>query len=191
MLQDYPHELDRLAGWLELKARESGFTVQRKIIICVVPDPLAREVQVRASFSQHSPGVLHTAQIVGQPAGKCPVCLPQLPKAFLIVNGLSIYTLNQPVINIGRDPASDIYLEDKRISRRHAQLRLIRNRFVIFDLGSRGGTYVNGLPVSSFVLKPGDVISLADIPLVYGQDGEQGGELTQELPAEPGNPEVL
>ena len=45
---------------------------------------------------------------------------------------------------------------------------LIQGRFVIFDLDSMGGTFVNDVAVSSHVLNPGDVIRLAGVPLVYG-----------------------
>ena len=61
-------------------------------------------------------------------------------------------------------------IDDPRISRSHAQLRAIKGRFVIFDLNSTGGTFVNAQRTSQSVLYPGDVISLAGVPLVFGQD---------------------
>jgi hypothetical protein len=41
---------------------------------------------------------------------------------------------------------------------------------MIFDLQSSGGTYLNGEPITQAELNPGDVISLAGVPMVYGQD---------------------
>jgi pSer/pThr/pTyr-binding forkhead associated (FHA) protein len=52
----------------------------------------------------------------------------------------------------------------------HAQLRAIRGRYVIFDLGSSGGTFINGVRLGQSTLAPGDVISLAGVNLVFGQD---------------------
>jgi pSer/pThr/pTyr-binding forkhead associated (FHA) protein len=51
---------------------------------------------------------------------------------------------------------------------------------LIFDLNSTGGTYVNGQRTSQSVLYPGDVISLAGLPIIFGQDnpplaGSAGG----------------
>jgi pSer/pThr/pTyr-binding forkhead associated (FHA) protein len=74
------------------------------------------------------------------------------------------------VINIGRRLDNQLVIDDPRISRSHAQLRAIKGRFVIFDLNSTGGTFVNGERTSQSVMYPGDVISLAGVPLVYGQD---------------------
>jgi pSer/pThr/pTyr-binding forkhead associated (FHA) protein len=114
-----------------------------------------------------------------------------VPNAFLIVNGLSTYPLTQMVINIGCDPTNQLVLEDPRVSRMHAQLRFITDRFVIFDLDSKEGTFVNGVSITSHVLNPGDVIMLAGVPLVYGQETSSQLGYTQELPTEPPTPEVL
>jgi hypothetical protein len=90
--------------------------------------------------------------------------------AFIIVNGLDTIILTQPVFNIGRRLENDLVIEDPRISREHAQIRLVKGQFVIFDLDSSGGTFVNSIRVTQQPLFPGDVISLAGIPLVYGVD---------------------
>lgn len=100
---------------------------------------------------------------------------------FLIVNGTQTFILDRPVINIGRRPDNNLVIEDARVSRLHAQLRVIRGQFVIFDLGSTGGTCVNNNRISQAPLFPGDVISLAGVPLIFGQDPIPPSE-TQRLP---------
>jgi hypothetical protein len=90
--------------------------------------------------------------------------------AFLIVDGIKVFPLLESVINIGRRLDNKLVIDDPRISRNHAQLRAIKGRYVIFDLNSTGGTFVNGQRTSQSVLYPGDVISLAGVPLVFGQD---------------------
>lgn len=92
------------------------------------------------------------------------------PNAFVIVNGLETILLTQSVMNIGRRLENDLVIEDPRISREHAQIRAVKGQYVIFDLNSSGGTFVNSIRVSQQPLFPGDVISLAGIPLVYGED---------------------
>jgi len=103
--------------------------------------------------------------------------------AFVIINGLETYPLNQPVINIGRRLENDLVIEDPRISREHAQIRAVKGQYVIFDLNSTGGTFVNSVRVTRQPLFPGDVISLAGVPLVYGQDSPLAN--TQTGPVEP------
>ena len=90
--------------------------------------------------------------------------------AFLIIDGVKVFPLKEPVINIGRRLDNQLVIDDPRISRTHAQLRSIKGRYVIFDLNSTGGTFVNAQRTSQSVLYPGDVISLAGVPLVFGQD---------------------
>jgi len=90
--------------------------------------------------------------------------------AFLIVEGVKVYPLTLPVVNIGRRLDNQLIIDDPRVSRNHAQLRSIKGRFVVFDLNSTGGTFVNGQRASQSVLYPGDVISLAGVTLIFGQD---------------------
>ncbi len=90
--------------------------------------------------------------------------------AFLIVEGGRIFPLSQVVINIGRRVDNHLTIEDPRVSRLHAQLRVIKGQFVLFDLNSTGGTSVNGKRIKKASLNPGDVVSLAGVLLVYGQD---------------------
>ncbi|MBX3038092.1 MAG: FHA domain-containing protein [Anaerolineales bacterium] len=90
--------------------------------------------------------------------------------AFLIVEGVKVFPLTVNVINIGRRLDNQLIIDDPRVSRNHAQLRSIKGRFVVFDLNSTGGTFVNGQRTSQSVLYPGDVISLAGVALIFGQD---------------------
>ena len=90
--------------------------------------------------------------------------------AFLIVEGVKVFPLKQSVVNIGRRLDNTLVIDDPRVSRNHAQLRSIKGRYVLFDLNSTGGTFVNGQRASQSVLYPGDVISLAGVALIFGQD---------------------
>lgn len=93
--------------------------------------------------------------------------------AYLLLEGSGEFALHQSVINIGRRLDNDLVLEDPRVSRKHAQLRAIGHRFMLFDLNSSGGTYVNGLSISQSLLSPGDVISLGGVSMVFGQEQVQ------------------
>ena len=69
----------------------------------------------------------------------------QVPQnSFVIVNGKTTYPLKKAIINIGRMSTNDICLSDLHVSRKHIQLRVVEGNFILFDLGSVGGTFVNG-----------------------------------------------
>ena len=96
-----------------------------------------------------------------------PVRIPE--DAFVIVDGIKVIPLSSPLIRIGRRLENNLVLDDPRVSRTHAELLAINGRYVLFDLNSTGGTYVNGVKITQSVVYPGDVISLAGVNLVYGQ----------------------
>jgi pSer/pThr/pTyr-binding forkhead associated (FHA) protein len=95
--------------------------------------------------------------------------------AFLIIGGTKVYSIDQMVVNIGRRLDNQVVIDDPRVSRYHAQIRYVRDKFIVFDLNSTGGTYVNGQRISQSVLYPGDVISLAGMPIIFGQDAPPSG----------------
>ncbi len=97
-----------------------------------------------------------------------PVSVPA--SVYLVIDGRKAIALDQPVISIGRSHENTVVLDDPRVSRKHIEIRVIRDHFVIFDLGSSGGTYVNGQRVSQGMLYPGDLISLAGVNMVFTRD---------------------
>lgn len=89
--------------------------------------------------------------------------------AFLIVDGASVIIIDKPIIMIGRKSSNDIVLNHEHVSRVHAQIRVIEGRYILQDLGSTVGTSVNGKKIDQFTLRPGDVISLGGIPIIFGR----------------------
>lgn len=102
--------------------------------------------------------------------------------AFLIVEGRQHVPLTRPLINLGRNTDNDVVLEAATVSRRHAQIRWRFGRFIIYDLGSRGGTFVNDERVVECVLHPGDIVRLSDRSLIYSEGLSQTQR--RSLPAE-------
>jgi hypothetical protein len=79
------------------------------------------------------------------------------------------FALEGDQLTIGRDSASAVAINDAEISRKHARLTFQGGKYVIEDLGSTNGTFVNGQRlVSAVVLKSGDVVSFGEqIVLMY------------------------
>lgn len=96
------------------------------------------------------------------------------PQLSLRDGSISRKLVLQPVpFTVGRAPESDLVLAQAFISRRHAEITLQDNNFVLRDLGSRHGTYVNGQLVTFHQLRPGDLIkfgSLSGPELRFGED---------------------
>jgi pSer/pThr/pTyr-binding forkhead associated (FHA) protein len=69
------------------------------------------------------------------------------------------------VVTLGRALDNDIVLEDSRVSRYHAELRLEGERCRVRDLRSTNGTLVNGRAIAEVALAPGDLISIGGLEL--------------------------
>ncbi|MBT3390455.1 MAG: FHA domain-containing protein [Chloroflexi bacterium] len=94
------------------------------------------------------------------------------PSAFLIVDGGQIVPLDRAVITIGRKKDNQIIINNPHVSRHHAQIRNVQQRYLLVDLNSKVGCSVNGKRVEQALLKPGDVISIGGVPLIFGQGAD-------------------
>lgn len=102
---------------------------------------------------------------------------PELALVFL--NGQrrgEIIPLRSRTLLIGRSQASDIVLDDRRVSSKHAEISRRREGVFIKDLGSKNGTYVNDSKVEEKVLNDGDIIRIGGYYFQFGglQALEQG-----------------
>jgi hypothetical protein len=142
--------------------------------VTLASDPTLASREIRA-ISWHSRDPLAFSAMMETPSD--PTDEPP-PGAFLVVDGKRHFPLSLPVINIGRRLDNHLVLDDPHVSRTHAQLRSQRGKFVLVDLNSTGGTRVNGNVIRQHTLRPGDVITISGIELIYGQDPSGPPEAT-------------
>jgi hypothetical protein len=161
--------LDTLKETIQAVGREADLKFAAPPTLSVSTDASLApgEVRVVASHKVETLGPTN-AVLQNTPSQTDDNIIPE--NAFLIIDGRKVFPLNGLVVNIGRRLENQLAIDDPRISRTHAQLRAIKGRYVIFDLNSTGGTFVNGQRTSQIILYPGDVISLAGVSLVFGQD---------------------
>ncbi len=75
-------------------------------------------------------------------------------------------------VSIGREAGNLVQLEDNEVSRRHAEIRHVGEAFIVGDLKSSNGTYLNEARVERAELSSGDRIRIGRTVLVYAKDGE-------------------
>jgi pSer/pThr/pTyr-binding forkhead associated (FHA) protein len=164
--QKDPRLLEGLTKILRLAAMDTGLQFGAQPVIVLEGDPSLELDEIRAQ-------IVKLTNVADTEAAEPAVIEEETPQgrtAFLIVGGTKVFTITQAVTNIGRRLDNQLIVDDPRVSRYHAQIRYANGRFIIFDLNSTGGTYVNGQRTNQSVLYPGDVISLAGLPIVFGQD---------------------
>lgn len=78
--------------------------------------------------------------------------------------------LTKDTISIGRTPENDIELKDSLISRKHTSIVKKGERYVVYDLGSSNGTFVNRERIEMKPLDDGDVIRVGDSEIHYVEE---------------------
>jgi hypothetical protein len=109
-------------------------------------------------------GVLHPAEMIARGIDRVRGLLQDEPEpeALLALDWSGATT----EVSIGRYRGCDIVFADIGISRRHANLRFRDGRWVLQDLESTNGTFVNGVRIGRYEVRPGDHVALGEKNLV-------------------------
>ncbi len=128
----------------------------------------------RADFLSEAEGIEAPAPpiagIDALPAGSALLVVRRGP------NAGSRFLLDRSTTSAGRHPDSDIFLDDVTVSRRHAEFRREGGEFVVVDVGSLNGTYVNREPVDTAILANGDEVQIGKFRLVFLTGPKQGDD---------------
>jgi hypothetical protein len=127
-------------------------------------------------------GALEAAEGAGGPSlptHEAPVEAVPPGSALLVVkrgpNAGSRFLLDAEVTTAGRHPESDIFLDDVTVSRRHAEFAREGSTFVVRDVGSLNGTYLNRERIDAAALAGGDEVQIGKYRLVFLL-GARGGD---------------
>jgi pSer/pThr/pTyr-binding forkhead associated (FHA) protein len=75
----------------------------------------------------------------------------------------------------GRRPDSDIFLDDVTVSRKHAEFVRREGQFVVRDVGSLNGTYVQRDRIEQTVLRPGDEVQIGKYRMMFYPSPQDAG----------------
>jgi pSer/pThr/pTyr-binding forkhead associated (FHA) protein len=84
----------------------------------------------------------------------------------------SRFLLDADEVSAGRHPDSEIFLDDVTVSRRHALFRRTSHGYLVADVGSLNGTYVNRDRIDEVLLSGGDEVQIGKYRLVYFQSAQ-------------------
>ena len=82
-------------------------------------------------------------------------------------NAGSRFLLDKDLTTVGRHPESDIFLDDVTVSRRHAEFVRGDEGFLVRDVGSLNGTYLNRERIDEALLASSDEVQIGKFRLVY------------------------
>ncbi len=96
-----------------------------------------------------------------------------LPAGFALLvvqrgpNAGSRFLLDKELTTAGRHPDSDIFLDDVTVSRRHAEFTRTEDGFVVSDVGSLNGTYLNRERIERALVRNGDEVQVGKFRLLF------------------------
>jgi len=79
----------------------------------------------------------------------------------------SRFLLDVDVTTAGRHPNAEIFLDDVTVSRKHAEFKRVGQGFIVTDLASLNGTYLNGERIDSAPLSDGDEVQVGKFKLTF------------------------
>ncbi len=85
----------------------------------------------------------------------------------------SRFLLDTDEVSAGRHPDSEIFLDDVTVSRRHAIFRRTSHGYLVADVGSLNGTYVNRDRIDEVLLSAGDEVQIGKFRLVYFDNAQR------------------
>jgi signal transduction histidine kinase len=88
---------------------------------------------------------------------------------------------HEGAMTIGREAGNLVRLDDNEVSRRHAEIRRVGQGFVVGDLKSSNGTYLNNRKVERAELSSGDQIQIGRTILVYSKDDDLPAQGTVDI----------
>jgi hypothetical protein len=170
---------DDLAHGVLARARHERYSLVARPRVELIADDTVRrgEIRVAANVVDERGSRLRDAapamagsdtMVFDRPTADAP---DSARRAYLLVSTRGSrpvqFDLGGPLIGVGRASDNDVIVDDPMVSRHHCQLKLEHGAYSFTDLGSRNGSTVNGQPVSTVALGPGDVIRVGDTEIEF------------------------
>lgn len=175
IVKNEPEAVAQLTDYLRAFVRQAELSLDGSPHLTLVADSgVAPRALLVAAVETERPSTDPVTQI-RQPSDAAEIFAADIAAldAYLIIDGQQHVPLTKPVTSLGRNVDNDVVLDAPTVSRQHAQIRWRYGRFILYDVSNRGRTQVNNQTVNETVLKSGDVISLSDVKLIYGEGETQ------------------
>lgn len=170
LLDKYPELTSTLSSHMTELATQIGYRLNHPPQIKILADHTlaTNALTITASHQDHlssSTAAMQRAEI--------PIEIPTMPKnPQMVIDQDRIVSLELGIINVGRHPDNQIILEDTFVSRHHIQLRLRHGSYMLFDVGSQSGTFVNGQRTMQHQLRSSDVIRIGKTQMLYLEEAD-------------------
>ncbi|HYG76298.1 MAG TPA: FHA domain-containing protein [Planctomycetota bacterium] len=102
-----------------------------------------------------------------------------------------VFELDKPKMVVGREPSCEIHIDNLGISRNHCAFINRNDSFVLQDLGSSNGTYVNGRKITEYFLNDADEVIIGKYTLRFKNEAQAAAAAPKTPSQEAGVPDTL
>lgn len=178
-----PALAEELQGYLKQKAQEKDFTLVAQPLVKFSEEPTleAGKVSVCATFGVPVQEVGGNSGPAGEsedtrsfrlPGNTLPVPVMKLPEKYClqVTEGQDkgrLFYMDGHSITVGRRQNCNIILTDASVSRRHAAMDMLNGQWLLTDMESTNGTFVNGVRITKKELHPGDAVKFGSTLCVF------------------------
>lgn len=142
---------DQIGRHLEHHADEQGWAYGGRITVRIGSgEPGAGRIEVESTFDEEAPGA-RLMVLAGEPGG-------------------GSFEVSERAV-IGREPGCEVALTEPAVSRQHAEIEWTYRGYVLRDLGSRNGTFVNSAEIDEVLLADGDMIEVGLVQMRFRGPG--------------------
>jgi hypothetical protein len=141
---------EQIADHLERHANEQGWAFGDRVRVTIEAGGRDGRAGLSHTFDEDAPGA-RLQVMAGQPGGG------------------SFEVGDQAVI--GRDPSCEVVLQEAAVSRRHAEIDWTYQGYVLRDLGSSNGTFVNAVEIDDVLLADEDLIEVGLVQMRFRRPG--------------------
>jgi two-component system, NtrC family, sensor kinase len=107
-----------------------------------------------------------------------------VPPSLFVIQGRDQGTkieLEDGTMGLGRDSSNPIQVHDTEVSRRHAEIRRAGAIYLVADLGSSNGTFVNGKRIEQHELTSGDRVQVGSTLMLFTDPGDAAEDLSDKI----------
>lgn len=153
------------------KEPESIFDVLGDVSTEAEPDTGSHSEETHSQVSQPSSPQVPSAAVASAPAPKTQPtdANAEYKLAFIEAEGdleMSEFMVKDNV-SIGRSPSNDLVLKAAKVSRQHAAINKYKDQYIVIDLKSSNGVFVNGQKIDEKTLEEGDEVSIGGYKMVF------------------------
>ncbi|MDH3214549.1 MAG: adenylate/guanylate cyclase domain-containing protein [Myxococcales bacterium] len=180
-----------LAARLVALAKRGEILTTRASVDALAPQRRERTRRIDRRELEGHQGALEIFELIAQTSNltsmtPIPPAEPSGPGRLILRRGDGVFALDESrsTLSIGRDPESDLVLEDPQVSRRHARVRLRHGKFVLTDM-SANGTLVRAREGKTVRLHREELILQGSGSIGFGRNLDGDGELPIAFFVEP------